>query len=75
MTYTVTEVWQKGDKYSSICFSTESPLIFSESGVALIGLGFEFKGRTWHPSKSKDEIIQHAFDNMADRQAAIKGRK
>ncbi len=73
--YTVTESWSKGDLDSSISFTTKTPLIFSESGEALLKLGWTFKQREWHPQVSKHEIIRLTLDEIERRQTAIKERR
>ena len=75
MVYTVTEAWSNGDESVSVCFTTKTPLVFSESGVALMKQGYFFKEREWHPQTSKQEIIEKSLNEIEKRQEAINGKQ
>ena len=74
MTYTVSEVWSKDGEAISVCFTTKTPLVFSEAGVALQKMGWKFKKREWHPQVSKQEIIEKSLEAIAERQRLIRER-
>lgn len=74
MTYSISEVWVKGEDESTVIWFTKHMFATSEAGLALQKMGYTLKGREVFPERSKDEVVAEAFEGMKQRQEAISGR-
>lgn len=74
MTYTISEVWKKGEEESTVVWFTKYYFATSEAGIALQNLGFELKGREVFPDPGKAAVIKNDFKEMEIRQKRITER-